>query len=129
MIWKIEEAQQQFPEIIDASGATPQLIYERDRLVVAVIRADLFQEFLTWQQKQQPISLVEALEELHQICLEENYTFEIPQRSDRPNPFMETLLPLKSLNLQVNYVEVLEVKESRDHKQIYSPRLLLKFIN
>ena len=48
MIWKIEEAQQQFLEIIDASGATPQLIYERDRLVVAVIRADLFQEFLTW---------------------------------------------------------------------------------
>ena len=47
MIWKIEEAQQQFPEIIDASGATPQLIYERDRQVVAVIRADLFQEFLT----------------------------------------------------------------------------------
>ena len=42
MIWKIEEAQQQFPEIIDASGATPQLIYERDRPVVAVIRADLF---------------------------------------------------------------------------------------
>ena len=81
MIWKIEEAQQQFPEIIDASGATPQLIYERDRPVVAVIRADLFQELLTWQQKQQPIPLVEALEELHQICLEENYTFEIPQHS------------------------------------------------
>ena len=91
MIWEIEEAQQQFPEIIDASGATPQLIYERDRLVVAIIRADLFQEFLTWQQKQQPISLVEALEELHQICLEENYTFQIPQHSDRANPFMETL--------------------------------------
>ena len=91
MIWKIEETQQQFPEIIDASGATPQLIYERDRQVVAVIRAGLFQEFLTWQQKQQSISLVEALEELHQICLEENYTFEISQRSDRANPFMGTL--------------------------------------
>jgi len=47
MIWKIEEAQQQFPEIINASGATPQLIYQRDRPFVAVIRADLFQEFLT----------------------------------------------------------------------------------
>jgi len=31
MIWKIEEAQQQFPEIINASGETPQLIYQRDR--------------------------------------------------------------------------------------------------
>jgi len=31
MIWKIEEAQQRFPEIINASGETPQLIYQRDR--------------------------------------------------------------------------------------------------
>ncbi len=44
---EIEEAQQQFPEIINASGATPQLIYQRDRPFVVVVRADLFQEFLT----------------------------------------------------------------------------------
>ena len=46
MIWRIEEAQQYFPEIINASGATPQLIYQRDRPFVAVIRSELFQEFL-----------------------------------------------------------------------------------
>jgi predicted house-cleaning noncanonical NTP pyrophosphatase (MazG superfamily) len=91
MIWKIEEAQQQFSEIIKASGATPQVIYQSDHPFVAVIRADLFQEFLKWQQKQQSTSLAEAFEELHQICIEENYTFEIPTRSDRPNPFMESL--------------------------------------
>jgi len=39
MIWKIEEAQQRFPEIINASGETPQLIYQRDRPFVTVIRA------------------------------------------------------------------------------------------
>lgn len=91
MIWKIEEAQQQFSEIIKASGANPQVIYQSDRPFVAVIRADLFQEFLTWQQKQQPTSLAAAFEELHQICIEENYTFEIPTRSDRHNPLMESL--------------------------------------
>jgi hypothetical protein len=92
MIWKIEEAQQQFPEIINASGATPQLIYQRDRPFVAVIRADLFQEFLTWQRSQKQIPLADAFAELHQLCLEEDYTFEDVARSDRPNPFAENLV-------------------------------------
>ncbi|XGB39838.1 MAG: prevent-host-death protein [Cyanobacteria bacterium LVE1205-1] len=92
MIWKIEEAQQQFPEIINASGATPQIIYQRDRPFVAVIRADLFQEFLTWQRSQKPIPLADAFTELQQICLEEDYTFEEVARSDRPNPFAENLV-------------------------------------
>lgn len=83
MIWKIEEAQQKFPEIINASVATPQLIYQRDHPFVAVIRADLFQEFLTWQRSQKQIPLTDAFAELHQLCLEEDYTFEDIARSDR----------------------------------------------
>jgi hypothetical protein len=92
MSWKIEEAQQQFPEVINAAGQTPQLIYQHDRIVAAVIKADLFQEFLAWQQKQQHIPLADAFAELHQLCLEENYTFETVPRSDRPNPFAEMLV-------------------------------------
>ena len=92
MIWKIEEAQQQFPEIISASGETPQLIYQRGRPIVAVIRADLFQEFLTWQHQQQPIPLADAFAELHQLCIAEDYTFENVPRSDRPNPFTKILV-------------------------------------
>jgi hypothetical protein len=85
MPWNVEEAQQQFPKVINAAGQEPQLIYEQNHLVAAVIRADLFREFLAWQQ-QKP-SLAEALTNLHQLCIEEDYTFEIPLRQDRPNPF------------------------------------------
>jgi hypothetical protein len=60
MTWKIEEAQEQFLEVVNASGQTPQLIYQRDRFVAAVIRADLFQEFLTWQQQQKRTSLADT---------------------------------------------------------------------
>lgn len=91
MDWKIEEAQHQFLEVIDAAGQTPQLIYQHNHPVAAVIRADLFQEFLAWQQQQQQPSLADAFAELHQLCLEENYTFESAARRDRPNPFAEIL--------------------------------------
>lgn len=44
------------------------------------------QERDSWQQQtQHPLSQVFA--ELRQICEEENYTLEVPARSDRPNPF------------------------------------------
>ena len=91
MTWKIEEAQEQFLEVVNASGQTPQLIYQRDRFVAAVIRADLFQEFLIWQQQQKRTSLADTFDELRQLCIEENYTFEISPRCDRPNPFAEML--------------------------------------
>jgi hypothetical protein len=91
MTWKIEEAQEQFLEVVNASGQTPQLIYQRDRFVAAVIRADLFQEFLTWQQQQKRTSLADTFDELRQICIAESYTFEISPRCDRPNPFAEML--------------------------------------
>ncbi|HBB31262.1 MAG TPA: prevent-host-death protein [Cyanobacteria bacterium UBA8803] len=87
MDWKIEEAQHQFLEVINAAEQTPQLIYDHNHLVVAVVRADLFQEFLAWQQKQP--ALADVFTELHQLCLEENYTFESVPRRDRPNPFAE----------------------------------------
>ena len=41
-----------------------------------MIRAELFQEFLTWQQSQKPILLADSFAELQQLCLEEDYTFE-----------------------------------------------------
>jgi hypothetical protein len=91
MTWKIEEAQEQFLEVVNASGQTPQLIYQRDRFVAAVIRADLFQEFLAWQQQQKRTSLADTFDELRQICIAENYIFEISPRCDRPNPFAEML--------------------------------------
>ncbi|MEB3289795.1 MAG: hypothetical protein VKI82_07760 [Leptolyngbya sp.] len=82
MSWNVEDAQQQFAEVIEAANQEPQLIYQDNSLVAAVIRADLLQEFLAWQQ-QQP-SIASAFDDLRQICLEEGYTLEAPPRQDRP---------------------------------------------
>lgn len=89
MNWKIETAQQHFLEIVSAAKQNPQLIYEHNHPVAAVIPAELFQAFLTWQSEQQDHSFAHAFTELRQLCVEEGYSFEMPIRCDRPNPFAE----------------------------------------
>ena len=91
MTWNIDEAQQHFSEILEAAEQTPQVIHQHNHPIAAVIRSDLLQEFLTWQAQTQPNSLAQAFSELRQLCAEEDYTFELPSRCDRPNPLMEAL--------------------------------------
>jgi hypothetical protein len=82
MNWKIEEAQQKFSELMTAAVSEPQLIYNHDKLVAAVVEAELFQDFLAWQQQQRQPSLADAFTRLRQLCAEENYTLERGDRSD-----------------------------------------------
>ena len=90
MNWIIAEAQQKFDELVHAAEQEPQLIYQQNQLVAAVIEAELFQEFLAWR-KEQKKSLISAFQELRQIMAEENYDLEVPIRQDRDNPFMEKI--------------------------------------
>lgn len=90
MNWKIEEAQQKLSELISSAVTEPQLIYNQDKLVAAIIEAELFQDFLAWQQQQRQPSLAASFTQLRQICVEENYTLEIPPREDRLNPFVDS---------------------------------------
>ncbi|MEW6491633.1 MAG: prevent-host-death protein [Cyanobacteriota bacterium] len=89
MNWKIEEAQQKFSELMNAAVSEPQLIYNHDKLVAAVVEAELFQDFLAWQQQQRKPSLADAFTQLRQLCAEEKYTLETPSREDRFNPFVD----------------------------------------
>lgn len=75
MNWKIEEAEQQLSKLMSTAVTKPQLIYNHDKLV----EAELFQDFLAWQQQRQP-SLADTFSQLRQLCVEENYTLEIPTR-------------------------------------------------
>jgi hypothetical protein len=83
MNWKFEEAQKKLPELINATANEPQLIFDQDKLVAAIVEPKLFQQFLTWRQQQQLSSLDNAFAELRQICLEEDYILEISTRSNR----------------------------------------------
>ncbi|BAY26582.1 prevent-host-death family protein [Calothrix sp. NIES-2100] len=90
MNWKLDEAQQKLPEVIDAIALEPQLIFKQDKLVAAIVEPKLFQEFLAWHQQQKASSLADAFTELRQLCAEENYILETPARSsDRPIPFAD----------------------------------------
>jgi antitoxin (DNA-binding transcriptional repressor) of toxin-antitoxin stability system len=85
--WKVADAKQRFSEVVRAAGEEPQLIFNRDRLVAAVVEPELLEEFLAWRREVDRPSLAEAFSELRRLCAEEDYTFEIPSREDRPNPF------------------------------------------
>jgi 2-succinyl-5-enolpyruvyl-6-hydroxy-3-cyclohexene-1-carboxylate synthase len=89
MNWKIEQAQQKFPELINAAVVEPQLIYNQDKLVAAVVEAQTFKEFLAWQQQNRQPALADAFAQLRQLCAAENYTLEVPPRTDRLNPFFD----------------------------------------
>jgi hypothetical protein len=89
MKWTLEEAEKQLPSIINATSLEPQLIYTQEELVAAIVDPELFEEFLNWRQKTAKTSLSQVFKELQQLCTEENYTLEIPPRSDRDNPFTE----------------------------------------
>ncbi len=91
MDWRIAQAKQRFSELINAATKEPQLIYNRERLVAAVIEAEMFQEFLAWRDRREKTSLADAFRDLHQLMAEEDYTLEVPSRQDRPNPFADVL--------------------------------------
>ena len=90
MNWHIAEAEQSFSRLVEATHDEPQLIYDRDRLVAAVVEAETFQEFVEWRKRQRP-SLAAGAAEVRRVCAEEGYVFEIPERKNRPNPFADAL--------------------------------------
>ena len=94
MDWKVAEAKQRLSEVIRAAEDEPQWLYNRDRLVAAVVEPHILQDFLAWRERQQRPSVGEAFSELRRILAEEGYTVESPSRHDRVNPFADDDLPL-----------------------------------
>ena len=91
MRWKVAEAKQKFSQILRTAQTAPQLIFNRDRLVAAVVDAETFGAFEMWQKSQQARSLADAFAELRAICAEERYSLETSPRADRPNAFADSL--------------------------------------
>ena len=91
MSWNIAQAKQRFSEVVRQAAAEPQLIYNRDHLVAAVIDAEDFEAFKQWRERTRQRTLADEFAELRQILREENYQLEIPPRVDRPNAFVERL--------------------------------------
>jgi len=101
MRWKVAEAKQRFSEVLRAVGDEPQLIFNRDRLVAAVIDPESWQAFLidpeswqafqTWRERERQVSLADVFHKFRRIAAEENYEMEVPERQDRGNVFSDVL--------------------------------------
>ena len=94
MDWKVAEAKQRLSEVIRAAEEEPQWLYNRDRLVAAVVEPEAFREFLVWRERAERPSIGAAFSEFRKLCTEEQYALEIPSRQDRPNPFADDDVPV-----------------------------------
>jgi len=91
MRWNVADAKQRFSEVVRSVKDEPQLIFNRDRLVAAVVDAESWQAFQAWQTRQRQVSLAEAFDELRHMAAEESYELEVPERLDRANDFSKVL--------------------------------------
>lgn len=91
MNWKIAEAKQQFSEVVRRSASEPQLIFNRDRLVAVLVPPQTFKGYEEWRRERQHRTVADAFAELRALCEAEGYELELPERSNRPNPFAEAL--------------------------------------
>jgi prevent-host-death family protein len=87
MSWNIADAKQRFSEVVKQAVAEPQLIYNRKRLVAAVIDADDYQAFKAWSEQRATRSLGDELAELRQLLQEEDYELTLPPRTTRADAF------------------------------------------
>ncbi|MEM7587598.1 MAG: type II toxin-antitoxin system prevent-host-death family antitoxin [Acidobacteriota bacterium] len=90
MTWKIAQAKQHLSQLIREAAQEPQLIYNRNRPVAAVIGGETLELFETWRKEQQarrPLS--EVFSELRALCQEEDYELPEVDRRDRANPFAD----------------------------------------
>ena len=90
MHWQVAEAKQKFSEVLRAA-MEPQLIFNRGRLVAAVVDAQIYEVFQAWYEQQHRPTLAEAFTSLRQLCSEEGYTLNVPTRQDRQNAFVKAL--------------------------------------
>jgi prevent-host-death family protein len=91
MPWNIAQAKQRFSEIVRQAAEGPQLIYNRKRLVAAVIDAEDYRAYKEWSDRASRRTLADEFAELRRIIQEEDYELTVPPRSTRANAFFEAL--------------------------------------
>ena len=89
--WTIARARQGFSELLRATRSQPQSIYNRDRLVAAVIDAETYEEFVRWSHEYKAATIADAFDELRAIARGEDGLLEAPSREDRDNSLLPVL--------------------------------------
>lgn len=91
MEWKLAEAKQQFSEVVRRAASEPQVIFNRDRPVAVLVAVADFDEYQEWKRSKTRGTMAQAIDDLVEICREEEWTYEAPPRFNRPNPLIAPL--------------------------------------
>lgn len=84
--WKISEAKARLSEVVSNCVEEPQVLYNRQKPVAALIDIEEYEAFLAYKQAQQKPTMAEMLDELREINKIEDDFGELPPRVDRPLP-------------------------------------------
>jgi PHD/YefM family antitoxin component YafN of YafNO toxin-antitoxin module len=79
MKWTVAEARDKFADLLQNANKEPQSIFNCNRFVAAVIDAETFEAFEVWQ-KERRQGVANALDELGDICREDDYRLEFPKQ-------------------------------------------------
>jgi hypothetical protein len=90
MKWSVAKAREHFSELLRKAAVEPQEIYNRDRLVAAVLGPESFREVSRCMERTRR-TLKESFAEMRTVLREEGYKLEIPSRKNRKNEFPRVL--------------------------------------
>jgi prevent-host-death family protein len=91
MRWKVSEAKQRFSDVVKSAAHEPQLIFNRNRLVAAIVDGETLKAFEDWRTAQERVTLADRFDELRVLIEKEDYDLAIPERRDRKNSMAENL--------------------------------------
>jgi len=97
MAWSIAQAKQRLSEVIRLAAREPQPLYNRGRLVGALIDAESYRAFERWRTESAHVTVAEQFEALRAelAARGEAATMDAlppaPARADRPNAFVQML--------------------------------------
>jgi hypothetical protein len=91
MKWSVAKARERFSELLRKAAVEPQQIYNRERLVAAVLGPESFREMSESLERTARRTLKESFAEMRKVMAEEDYKLDIPPRKSRKNDFPKVL--------------------------------------
>lgn len=89
--WRVSEAKEQFSEVVRRAARQPQLIFNRNRLVAALVSPEAFEQLNAWQASESRSSLADFFAEARTLFAEEGYRLEPAARENRANDLADEL--------------------------------------
>jgi prevent-host-death family protein len=93
MNWNIAQAKQHFSDVVKQAATEPQIIYNRNTPVAAMIAAEDLAEYRAWKDTQKRPTLLESFAELRQLLIDAGFEdgIDTGPRTTRPNAFVDML--------------------------------------